>query len=145
MALLLLLLSTAVPACHQGARLDAVTRVTAASKRHSGFFEIYQKGDQLYLVVPRQQLGQEFLLHARIARGIGIAPLFTGLLTLNAPVSLSEHDGRVYLLRHQLNLTARGELGRALDRAYGPSVLATAKIESRRRDGHWWSISTTGS
>ena len=144
LSLLLLLFWAAIPACHQGARRDAIPGVTASSKRPSGFFELYQKGARLYLVVPRKQLGQEFLLHARIARGIGIAPLFTGRLTINAPVSLVEHDGRLYLMRHQLNLTARGELGRAIDRAYGPSVLETAKIESRRRDGalvvdirHW--------
>ena len=110
-------------------------KLVAGATVHRGLFELHRKGDKLYLVVPKELLGKEFLLHARIARGIGVAPLLTGMTLKTAPVHLAVHGERVYLMQKQVRMTARGELQAAVDRAYGDSVLDSAKIESRRRDG----------
>ena len=36
-----------------------------------GFFDLYMKEGRLYLAVPADRLGQEFLMDMRVARGIG--------------------------------------------------------------------------
>ena len=43
-----------------------------------GFFDLYIKEGRLYLAVPADRLGQEFLMDMRVARGIGALGLFGG-------------------------------------------------------------------
>ena len=43
-----------------------------------GFFDLYTKEGRLYLAVPHDRLGQDFLMDVRVARGIGAAGLFGG-------------------------------------------------------------------
>lgn len=115
--------------------LKPFEKLTAGAKAHKGLLELYHKGDKLYLVVPKDVVGKELLLHARIARGVGVSPLLTGMTLKTSPVYLDVHGDRVFLMQKQVRMTARGELQRAVDRAYGASVLDSAKIESKRKDG----------
>ena len=46
----------------------------------SGFFDTYQKGDHLYLVLPRDRLGRDFLFVATVAQGIGAGGLYGGTM-----------------------------------------------------------------
>jgi hypothetical protein len=149
--LLVAALLTGASGCHLGARLDSYTLRTLGTKHHRGFFELYQDDNRLYLLVPKEQQGKEFLLHARVARGIGMMPLLTGVPLMSEPVSLVAHGDRVYLMQRPRRFTATGELLRAVDQAYGPSLVTSARIVSRRRDGallidiQGWLLSELGS
>ncbi len=53
-------------------------RLVEGAEVSLGFFDLYLKEGRLYLAVPTDRLGQDFLMDARIARGIGAAGLFGG-------------------------------------------------------------------
>ncbi|HEV8196040.1 MAG TPA: DUF5118 domain-containing protein, partial [Gemmatimonadales bacterium] len=44
----------------------------------TGFLDTYQKEDKLYLAIPRDRLGKDFLMEMKIAQGIGANGLFGG-------------------------------------------------------------------
>lgn len=107
--------------------------------RRDGFFETYEKGDQLFLVVPKERLGEKFLMGYQIAEGIGAAGLFGGTMLdifEGSIVALERHGERVFLVRHPSRFTAEAgtPLEQAVDVAFGTSVLESAKIESIRPD-----------
>lgn len=112
--------------------------VEGAVKRE-GFFDTYQKADHLYLAVPPDRLGQEFLVSNQISRGIGSRDLFGGTMLdyFWAHVLAFERQGeRVFLVKRPWRFTApQGTpVEKAVRLAYGSSVVATAKIESVRPD-----------
>ena len=84
-------------------------RLVRDATLRQGFFDLYEKADKLYLVVPRERLGQEFLLSYQIARGIGASGLFGGTM-LNifetSLVALERHGDRVYLVQRPHRFTA---------------------------------------
>ena len=51
---------------------DAVVR--------TGYFDSYQKEDKLYLAIPKDRLGKDFLMEMKIAQGIGTNGLFGGTM-----------------------------------------------------------------
>ena len=110
---------------------DAVARV--------GFLDTYEKDGALYLVVPPQRLGQEFLMYYEIAQGIGASGLFGGTM-LNIfegnLVALERHADRVYLVKkpHRFRARPGSPEERAVELTFGSSVLESAKIESVRKD-----------
>ncbi len=53
-----------------------------------GFFDTYQKEDKLYLAIPRDRLGKDFLMEMKIAQGIGANGLFGGTM-------LADREGAV--------------------------------------------------
>ena len=53
---------------------DAVVR--------KGFLDTYQKEDKLYLAIPKDRLGKEFLMEMKIAQGIGTGGIFGGTVQL---------------------------------------------------------------
>ncbi len=110
---------------------DAVVR--------TGFLDTYQKEDKLYLAVPRERLGQEFLMEMKIAQGIGTSGLFGGtmlsLFEANV-VAIERHGEQLYLVQRPHRFGARNNpaAAKAVDLTFGSSVLDVAKIESFRDD-----------
>jgi hypothetical protein len=107
---------------------------------HQGFFDLYQKGDELYMAVPKARLGEEFLLHSRIAQGVGVEPLGSGQLLGRrevAVVSLQRHGDRLFLVQRQTRVIAKKgtSLSQAVAQSFSRSVLQSAVIESERPDG----------
>lgn len=109
------------------------------AEAHEGFFDFYLKEDKLYLAVPRERLGEEFLMTFQIARGIGARGLFGGTMLgifEGAVTSVERHGEKLYLKQrpHRYTASGGGAAARAVDLSYGSSVLESAKIESIRDD-----------
>src|SRR5690606_3962678 len=119
--------------------LRPFAELTRGATARTGFFDTYQKGDNLYLAVPKDRLGQDFLLAFEISQGVGAAGLFGGTM-LNifegAIVALERHGDRVFLVRrpHRYVAPEGSAVARAVDLSYTPSVLESARIESIRED-----------
>jgi hypothetical protein len=129
--------------------------VKGATKRE-GFFETYEKGDNLYLVIPKDRLGKDFLMEMKIAQGIGAAGLFGGTM-LNIfegqVMALERRGDRIMLVQrpHRYKASEGGAAARAVDLTFGVSVIDQAKIESIRDDSavvintyDWWVSDLSG-
>jgi hypothetical protein len=107
--------------------------------RRPGFFDTYEKGENLYLVIPAAMVGKDFLMEFKIAQGIGAQGLFGGtmlsIFEANV-VALERRADRVMLVQrpHRFTATEGGASARAVDLTFGSSVLEQAKIESIRDD-----------
>jgi hypothetical protein len=110
---------------------DAVVR--------TGFFDTYQKEDKLYLAIPKDRLGKDFLMEMKIAQGIGARGLFGGtmlsIFEANV-VAIERHGEQLFLVQKPHRFTARNNpaAARAVDLTFGASVLEVARIESFRND-----------
>ena len=110
---------------------DAVVR--------TGYFDTYQKEDKLYLAIPRDRLGKDFLMEMKIAQGIGAQGLFGGtmlsIFEANV-VAIERHGEQLFLVQkpHRFTATSNPAAAKAVDLTYGNSVLDVAKIESFRED-----------
>jgi len=110
---------------------DAVVR--------TGYFDTYQKEDKLYLAIPRDRLGKDFLMEMKIAQGIGANGLFGGtmlsIFEANV-VAIERHGEQLFLVQkpHRFTATSNPAAAKAVDLTYGNSVLDVAKIESFRDD-----------
>ena len=84
-------------------------RLTRDATMLPGFFDFYQKNNALYLVVPKDRLGQDFLMTAEIGRGIGAQNLFGGTM-LNifesSVVALERRGERIYLVERPVQYRA---------------------------------------
>ncbi len=114
--------------------------VISKSKERKGFFDTYQKGDDLFLAVPKQRLGQDFLLYSRLARGLGQAGLVSGFSIDGREatvVAFERHGDRIFLVQRLTRIVAASgsPLARAVDQSYSDSVLQSAPIETERPDG----------
>lgn len=120
-------------------QLKKFSELTAGAINRTGFFDTYEKGENLYVVIPPSRLGEEFLLESKIAQGVGAHWLFGGL-TLNifepAVVALERHGDRVFLMQrpHRFGASGGGPAARAVALTFSSSVLDAAKIESIRDD-----------
>src|SRR5690606_39031554 len=101
--------------------LRPFAELTRGATVRTGFFDTYQKGDNLYLAVPKDRLGEDFLLAFEISQGVGAAGLFGGTM-LNifegAIVALERHGDRVFLVRRPHRYVAPE--GSAVARARAP-------------------------
>lgn len=115
------------------------SEVTKDATRRQGWLDTYEKGDALYLAVPKDRLGKDFLISYQISQGIGAANLFGGTM-LNifegSVVALERHGDRVFLVRRPVRFTAPegSPAAQAVNLTFGSSVLASAKIESINAD-----------
>ena len=129
--------------------------VKGATKRE-GYFETYEKGENLYLVIPKDRLGKDFLMEMKIAQGIGAAGLFGGTM-LNIfegqVMALERRGDRIMLVQRPHRYTARegGAAAKAVDLTFSVSVIDQAKIESIREDSailvntyDWWVSDLSG-
>lgn len=132
--------------------LKPFAEVTRGTTVKAGFFDTYQKGDKLYIAVPQDRLGQEFLINYKIAQGIGAGGLFGGTM-LNifegSIVAFERHGERVFLVQrpHRFVAGADPAIQKAVELSFSSSVLASAKIEAMREDSalvfniHDWLVS----
>jgi len=107
--------------------------------KYEGYFDLYQKDDNLYLSVSKDQLDQQFLMNFELARGIGSAGLYGGsMLSVfeGLLVSIEKNEGKLMLVQHPHRYKAGEDaaLNKALNLAYGTSVLETAKVEAFNAD-----------
>ena len=104
-----------------------------------GFFDLYTKEGSLYLAVPADRLGQDFLMDTRVARGIGAAGLFGGT-TLSYfemdLMALEKHGDKVFLVQrpHRFGAGSDDRVEEAVDITFGSSVVQSADVEAIRPD-----------
>lgn len=111
----------------------------AGAVHRPGFFDTWEKGDHLYLEIESEDFGREFLLVPRIGRGIGARGVVGGLMydRIEASVvTLEQRGDRVFLLEmpHRFTASDAADLP-TVERSFGASVLAGAKIEDEAADG----------
>ena len=104
-----------------------------------GFFDLYTKEGSLYLAVPTDRLGQDFLMDMRVARGIGAARLFGGTTLGSAEMNLmalEKHGEKVYLVQrpHRFGAASDDRAAEAVDISFGSSVVQSADVEAIRPD-----------
>ncbi|MGH7559696.1 MAG: zinc-dependent metalloprotease [Gemmatimonadales bacterium] len=110
---------------------DAVVR--------KGFLDTYQKDDKLFLAIPRERLGADFLMEMKLAQGVGAAGLYGGTM-LNLfegnIVALERHGDQIFLVQkpHRFNAPGDAAATKAVELTFGTSVLEQARIESFRED-----------
>ena len=105
----------------------------------SGFFDMYRKEGKLYLVVPEDRLGQDFLLDTRVAQGIGAAGLFGGTTLTYFEMDLmaiEKHGDRLFLMQRPHRFTSEDDAraAEAVALSIGSSVVISADIEATRPD-----------
>jgi hypothetical protein len=109
-------------------------KVTKDAQVVQGFFKVHRKRESLYLEVPPARLGQPFLVVLTFARGIGARGVYGGMPLGDYVVQFERSGDRVLLVRPNLRFTSGGDdaFRRAVEVAYGNSVLASFKIESEQ-------------
>lgn len=106
-----------------------------------GYFDLYLKGDgRLYMAVPADRLGEQFLFEAKVARGIGAAGVFGGTMlggNQGVVLSLERRGDTLYLMEHPIHFRADEGTPQAaaVELTFSPSVVETAKIEGTREGG----------
>lgn len=104
-----------------------------------GFMDFYRAADKLYLAVPRDLLGADFLMDYRIARGIGARGLFGGtspnIFEMDV-MAFERHGDRLYLLQkpHRFGAPGDARAAAAVDLTIGASVRESAEIAAHRPD-----------
>jgi hypothetical protein len=115
------------------------SEVVKDATHRQGMFETYEKGDHLYLVIPADRLGKDFLMTFEIAQGVGTRGLFGGTM-LNifegSVMAFERHGERVFLLErpHRFRAPAGSPEAQAVELSFSSSVLESGKIESIRDD-----------
>ena len=130
------------PAGAQGGgapRLRPFAEVTRGTEHRPGFFDTYQKDDKVWIAVPHERFGQDFLMEMKLAQGIGANGLYGGtmLSIFEGNIMTLERRGeQVYLLQKPHRFTGGRDtaVARAVELTFGPSVVETGRIESFRED-----------
>ncbi|HEX6983429.1 MAG TPA: zinc-dependent metalloprotease [Balneolaceae bacterium] len=109
------------------------------AEKYEGFFDLYQKDSKLYISVPKDMLNQKFLMNFELATGIGSSGLYGGsMLTFfeGLLVSFEMHEDKIFLIQHPHRYTAEEGTpeARAIEVAFGESVVETAEIEAFNAD-----------
>jgi hypothetical protein len=130
--------------------------VIKGATHRPGYFDTYEKGENLFLVIPKDMLGKDFLMEMKIAQGVGAQGLFGGTM-LNIfegqVMALERHGDRIMLVQkpHRFKASEGGAAQRAVDLTFGSSVVEQAKIESIRDDSaivintyDWWVSDLSG-
>ncbi len=111
--------------------------ITKDAKHYEGFFDLYHKDENLYMLVPESRLGVPFLLSAQLAEGFGARGVIGGtMLDWEARlVALERHGEKVYLVQKPVRYMndADPATAKALSFAVGDSVLQTTKIVSIKK------------
>jgi hypothetical protein len=115
---------------------SAFERATEDAVLQTGFFDTYLEDGRLLFLVPESRLGKRFLMTFEASRGPGTGGIYGGTMLDNEAriVSFEKRQGRMFLIQHQ-NIYAAPEGSpeqRAIELTFGPSVLATARIEATR-------------
>ena len=114
-------------------------RLVEGAEVWPGFFDLYTKEGRLYLAVPADRLGQEFLMDMRVAQGIGAAGLFAGttLSTFEMDLMAFEKHGENVLLvqrPHRFGAASDDRAAAAVSVSVGSSVVQSTDVEAIRPD-----------
>ena len=114
-------------------------RLVEGAEVWPGFFDLYTKAGRLYLAVPTDRLGQDFLMDMRVARGIGAAGLFGGTTPSRFEMDLmsfEKHGENVFLVQrpHRFGAASDDRAADAVAISFGSSVVESADIEAIRPD-----------
>ena len=108
-------------------------KITKDAEVKKGFFNLYQKRENLYLEIRADQLHKPFLGIWSLARGIGRDFVLGGLSIFNDRMLEFERSGdRILVVEKNMRFTAPAgsAIEKAKDLSHGNSVLASLKIES---------------
>ena len=113
--------------------------VTRGAEHKPGFFDTYEKDDKVWIAVPADRIGKDFLMEMKLAQGIGANGLFGGtmLSLFEANIMTIERRGdQVFLLQKPSRFTGGTDaaVARAVDLTFGPSVIDAAPVASIRGD-----------
>ncbi|HEX7122265.1 MAG TPA: zinc-dependent metalloprotease [Gemmatimonadaceae bacterium] len=119
--------------------LRPFAEVTKDAEHRPGFFDTYEKDGKVWIAIPRERFGQDFLMEMKLAQGIGTRGLFGGTMLnlFEANVMTLERRGeQVFLLQQPHRFTGGRDsaVARAVALSFGPSVVETANIVSFRED-----------
>jgi len=94
--------------------------VTRGAEHRPGFFDTYEKDDKVWIAVPRERLGKDFLMEMKLAQGIGANGLFGGTMLnlFEANVMTLERRGeQIFLLQKPSRFTGGRDaaVNRAVD------------------------------
>ena len=114
-------------------------RLVEGAEVSLGFFDLYTKEGRLYLAVPADRLGEEFLMDTRVAQGIGAAGLFGGTTLSYFEMDLmafEKHGEDVFLVQrpHRFGAGSDDRAADAVDISFGSSVVESAEVEAIRPD-----------
>lgn len=127
------------PAARPASPYKNFAELTKDAVVRTGYLDSYQKEDKLYLAIPRDRLGKDFLMEMKLAQGIGANGLFGGtmlsIFEANV-VSIERHGEQLFLVQrpHRFTAVNNAAAAKAVDLTFGASVLEVAKIESFRED-----------
>lgn len=113
--------------------------VTRDAVHRAGFFDTYEKDDKVWIAVPLDRFGRDFLMEMKLAQGVGFGGLFGGTMLnlFEANVMRIERRGeQVFLLQQPHRYTGGNDAAvvRAVDLSFGASVVESGRIESFRED-----------
>jgi len=119
----------------QGRRSD-FERLTRDATHREGFFDTYETDGRLFMLVPEDRLGEQFLLSFEASQGPGTGGVYGGTMLdwEGRIVSLEKEQGRILLVQHQNRYAAPegSPAQRAIELTFGPSVLASSRIAATR-------------
>lgn len=119
---------------------DKFTELTKDAEKIEGYFDFYKTDAKLYMAVTEDMLNKDFLMNFEIAQGVGSSGLYGGTM-LNIfeglLVRLEEHEGKIFLVQRPHRYTAKEgtPAEKAVDAAYGHSILETASVDAKNDDG----------
>ena len=114
-------------------------RLVEGAEVSPGFFDLYTKEGRLYLAVPADRLGEEFLMDMRVARGIGAAGLFGGTTPSRFEMDVmafEKHGENVFFVQrpHRFGAASDDRAADAVAISFGSSVVESADVEAIRPD-----------
>lgn len=129
----------AQPASPPRTGLRPFADVVRGAEHKAGFFDTYRKDDKVWIAVPRERLGEDFLMEMKLAQGVGANGLYGGTMLnlFEGNVMTLERQGeQLFLLQKPHRFTgAKDEaVAKAVSLSFGPSVVETARIEAVRPD-----------
>jgi Met-zincin/Domain of unknown function (DUF5117)/Domain of unknown function (DUF5118) len=114
-------------------------KLVEGAEHIEGFIDMYRKEGKLYLAVPKEMLGEGFLMDTRVAQGIGAAGLYGGTTPSYFEMDLmaiEKHDEKLYLVQRPQRFGAEDDwrAQQAVALTIGSSVVETAEIAATRPD-----------
>ena len=102
-----------------------------------GFYDIYKKPDALLLAIPKERLGEEFIMTFEVSQGLGRDVLNSGaMMSWEGNICVFQrHGNKIYLVQKPVRIVASHEDEQAMaENAIGASVLESADIVTIRKD-----------
>jgi len=140
LAAALIALLTAFRGRASAAEQPKFEELTHGATARTGFLDTYEKGDHLYLAIPKDRLGRDMILVPRLDQGIGANGMFGGLMfdrQAASIVAFERHGDHVFLVKRAHRFTAGpgSAAASSLALSIGDSVLQTAPVVTARPDG----------